>query len=356
MSRSRASTSSTEPRTPTLLPEHLLAMKHHGVFARLVPCNQTACEAFNDAANAIEESDQYRHCLQFISLRPKAARACSVFTEDELNAEESQRQKCLWQGCYVVSLQTPPQEPARGWCLGIGGSESAVADLLLAPPHKRWKETGIAQRHAYLYFHLGTGQVMIEARHTLIVGGAHGPSTITGHESCVLEQGELLSIGDCLYQFELTGPVENPTFDVDLPDWLLERYGVVWTPPPRMLGPGLGEATVRLGPYTFPVGALAQGSGGQMLAGWDPQGAAVAVKRLRSPGPQIVRKHRRMMKFLGDHVRPTSIQVRQAMTVCTTGQHPQASVHQPFQPGSTECLLRLYTADQRKFSRCFPAP
>ena len=58
-----------------------------------------------------------------------------------------------------------------------------------------------------------------------------------------------------------------------------------------------------LGKYSCTPGAFAQGTFGQVAAGWARDGKAVAIKRFKKSYQASLDLHREMMAHIGEHVR-----------------------------------------------------
>ena len=276
------------------------------VFAQLLPINASACEAFHDAVEAIRNTPNlYRHANGFLRAREESARAVSVFTEDDeasnlaqSTEEASQPSPKVWSGGYVLSLRTPPRTPTEGWALGTGND----VDILLAPPVQKWKMRRMAASHARLRFHPESRCITVQARHTVTISAASQPHTFSSSASRVINDGQVLIIGDCIYQFRYTEVVKENVFAEELSRWMADHHGI-WSVGQKLLTPISGADQMTLGVFTFSPGCFAQGTFGQLAAGWSSDGAAVAVKRFKEPNHGKLVSHRKIMDHIGNHVR-----------------------------------------------------
>lgn len=174
-------------------------------------------------------------------------------------------------------------------------------DIQLAPSTKEWEERGLAGRHGRVYFHLESCRVLLEARHTIILGSAGGTEAFTKAETRVLESNHMISIGDCLYTFEYTEHVKSPSFSDKLTSFMKKHYGLQWSFH-KLLSPASVGHTITFGSYTCSPGAFARGTFGQVTAGWTRDGTAVAVKRFINPKEKELKSHRELMTYIGLHV------------------------------------------------------
>lgn len=297
---------STIPNTPSSFSEDVLSESEEQVFAWLRPSDPSACKAFDAALNAIITSPRdYEHTRQFIHADRRSIRATSVFTNDSTldQHEEPQSEGPRWIGSFKFSLKTLPRKPIEGWYLGTDGhgSKTGEVDMLLAPYTQKWRKLRIAGKHARVFFHEESCRVMVEARHTVTISTATGAETLTRSKSRVLENGSMLSIGDCLYVFEYTEYSKTPSFQIDLSRFIEEHHASRWSIH-KLLPPISTGETMVLGEYMCSRGAFAQGTFGQVSAGWARDGRAVAIKRFKRPEEPELKAHQKVMFCLGYHV------------------------------------------------------
>ena len=280
--------SSTVPNTPSSPQES--ETDDEKEFASLRPLNPRTEDAFDAALNnAIKRPHAYSHPRRFFHAS-RSSRARSVFSDDNDTVPNPETQ---WKGCFKLSLEVLPRKPAEGWYFGTRES-----DILLAPPPKKKRDWRVAGRHARIFFHRESGRFMIEARHTLTVGVTR-PAVIK-NVSHILEDGSYLGIGDCVYVFELTEFTKTPAFQECLSTFM-ERSGNKWACHKLVASASAGEVMC-LGQYVCSRGAFAQGTFGQMSAGWTTDGSLVAIKRLKQPDLHRLRSHETVMTHLGYHV------------------------------------------------------
>ena len=78
-----------------------------------------------------------------------------------------------------------------------------LVDLLLATLTDAWRKFRISGQHARTFIHTDSYRIVLEARHSAIIG-KDGVITLTRLASHVLQQREIVMIGDCVYNFEYT--------------------------------------------------------------------------------------------------------------------------------------------------------
>lgn len=272
------------------------------VFACLKPVNPGAREAFNDSVNFTKKHpNQCFYMRQFLQVdRSSSVRPASPSTDD--GSGENREQQLEWSGKFKFSLKYLPRLPGAGWSLGTGRglSEDVQVDILLAPPSDRWKS--IAKKHAYLGFHKDTGRIVLQAQreiHISGMGGQDGTSFSSGFR--VLENGQYMSIGPCLYEFQYTEIMGTNGFQKELSEFMKFHYGTGW-----MIHESLASTTAKghisIGNYTCGPGAFAKGSYGYVTAGWARNGSAVAIKRFINPSERSMADHQKMMRYIGAHV------------------------------------------------------
>ena len=300
------SDSSTIPITPSPLSEDILNQEIDNVFAWLRPINTIACEAFDDAVNAvIKHPTTYLHMRQFFhTSQNRSVRAASVFTDDSTSADngECDQSNPQWTGAFKFSLKTVSCATGDGWSLGTGHGlpSGEEVDIMIAPPSRRWLKS-IAGKHARFYFHKESARMALEARHTIKLSGMDKVDVITKTAVRVLEKGQFISIGDCLYTFEYTDLMKSKDFLDDLSKWMKVHHGPGWALH-RTLSSTLGGDHINLGNYTCTPGAFAQGTFGEVTAGWARDGSTVAIKRFKKPKEESLKAHREMMHYIGEHV------------------------------------------------------
>ena len=299
-----ASEASTLPNTPPSFHDDVLAQPMPGVFARLLPVNYLAHEAFDTALNkVIRYSDDYEHVRKFFYAESRVGPAASVFSDDDCAENDDQHAEPgsseQWNGGFMLNLDILPRRPAEGWFLG---SKYRDVDLLLAPSLKERQESYVAGKHAKIYFHNDSGRIMIEAFHTITIGVPSGSDTFSKSTRRVLEDGSLLTIGNCVYVFKSTDHFKGLSFQQNLTRFMRDQYAnKQWMPNERLAQVSTGE-TIKLGNYVFSQGAFAQGTFGQVAAGWATDGRPVAIKKIKRPVLSTLREHEALMASLGCHV------------------------------------------------------
>ncbi len=98
--------------------------------------------------------------------------------------------------------------------------------------------------------------------------------------------------------------ITSLAFVDELSSFMKGHHGPQWTFH-KMRSPASGGDHMNLGSYTCSPGAFAQGTFGQVTAGWTLDGAAVAIKRFIKPRQTDLNSHREMMAYIGEHVGPS---------------------------------------------------
>jgi len=299
----RESDGSTLPATPQSFSEDVATVEEQGIFAWLRPFNRIAREAFDATVNTtIKHPLEFEHARKFLHITPtRERRLGSVFTEDEDSAADPEPVS-QWIGAFKYSLKNLPRNPGRGWYLGTGRGPSRLGevDILLAPPTDSWAKLGIASKHARLFFHLESCRVVLEARHTVTIG-RDGSEVFRQSNSRVLEQGGLISIGDCVYTFEFTDHFATSEFNGCLSRFMKKYSDSEWSMN-QLLSPASVGAPRSIGNYYCSPSAFAQGSFGKVSAGWTKEGTAVAIKHFKNPKRDETRVHQLLMEYIGRHV------------------------------------------------------
>lgn len=275
------------------------------VFARLLPLNRLACEAFDAVVNStVEDLSRPNHFRRFLNAETRGTRARSVFTGDGDAPDDPDpcSENYQWTGAYELSLKILPHNPEKGWYIGTnrGQPEDSEIDILLAPSTSKWAKFRIAGKHARLFLHKESCRVMLEARHTVTVG-RNGAMTFTNSTSHVLEQEELISIGDCMYTFTYTEFFKSSLFEKELSQFMKEYYDPQWAIN-KLLSPASVGEPISLGRYYCSPSSFAQGTFGKVTAGWTGDGVAVAIKHFKNPKESEVNLHRKNMRHIGNHV------------------------------------------------------
>ena len=296
----------TVPLTPESFKQHVTDVDEDEVFAWLRPHGKAACAAFDSSVNSTIKNNlrhRYEHERKFLHRISRERRASSFFTED---GEEVDRcGSYQWSGAFKLSLKTPPRDAAEGWFLGTNyGRDTQEVDILLAPP-KESKATGIAGKHARLFFHDESCRMVLEARHAVTLA-KNGAEVITQSQHRVIEDGELIQIGTCSYIFEYTSFHRTKAFEEVL-FWWIKEHGNRQEMPNELLSPSSVVESRSLGNYYCSARAFAKGTFGKISAGWARDGSAVAIKVLKEPDKSRVEYHQRIMNEIGYHVRHTML-------------------------------------------------
>ncbi|KAI4284778.1 MAG: hypothetical protein L6R38_001178 [Xanthoria sp. 2 TBL-2021] len=208
-------------------------------------------------------------------------------------------------GAFGLSLENLPRNPAQGWCLGTScaPTSSAEVDLLLAPPLYRRTETQIAGHHATFNLHTQSCRIVVQARHTVLVG-RNGPKAFRSPEFVLLQPGEIVFIGNCAYTFEYTEYFETVTFKQHVTRFMRQHHYSMWSMN-KYISPGSVGHPTQLGNYFCSPRAFNQGTFGKISVGWNKNGGTVAIKTFKDPKEAEIRSHVELMKTIGQHVRMT---------------------------------------------------
>jgi hypothetical protein len=166
-------------------------------------------------------------------------------------------------------------------------------------------KTGVAGKRARLFFHKESCRVVLEARHTVTIG-RNGATIFTQSASRVVEDEELIMIGNCAYTYEYTPFFASSSFERDISRYMKEYCEPEWSLN-KLLSPSSVGKPISLGNYYYSPMAFAQGTFGKVSAGWDKDGAAVAIKHFKAPKESEISSHLTIMRHIGKHVRLTGI-------------------------------------------------
>lgn len=217
---------STIPFAPRSFSEDVTDISQAGIFALLRPLNSHAREAYNATINVLaKDSIKFKHIRQFVSADScRARRADSVFTEDgDLDDDDSRMLQ--WTGAFKFKLDILPYNPTQGWYIGTnrGRALEDRVDILLAPPSGKWTKFRIAGKHARLFIHKDSCRMVLEARHTVTIG-RNGASVLNRSMNHVLEQGEMINIGSCVYAFEYASFFTTSGFEAELHQFMQKHH------------------------------------------------------------------------------------------------------------------------------------
>ncbi|KAJ9641307.1 hypothetical protein H2204_002985 [Knufia peltigerae] len=283
-----------------------------GPFASLVPLNRDARERFSSAVQTIlDNPDQWeraRNNLRWEHNRHESVSTTSVFSDAEDVAQETTvYAHPAYIGEYLFQLDHPPRQGA--WILGDGrGSFRTDVDFLLTAPHT---SRAIAGRHALIYHDKRTRRLLLRANHKVIAPSPSNPGTSimlnrkSDPQTMELVRRHELRIGTCTYLFDYTDAATSTQYSVRLGDFMRKIYGEQWqginSLTPGLLSVTPDEQSMRFGKYSWPIGAFAEGTFGQVVAGTTISGEAIAVKRLKFPNGNDLAKIQKVMAHLQGH-------------------------------------------------------
>ena len=233
-------------------------------------------------------------------VRQESASAASVFTDsDTVEADiTSEIPNYRYQGAYCFKLSNPPRNSKQGWALGDGRSSAGKqVDILLSGPKKVPDIAGI---HAIIFPHEQSCRLVLRARHKTFV---HDVALSQSGESSQRELAweDEIRIGKCIYKFVHNPFIKSAEYQEQLHVYMKKTHGQNWESL-SLLGSSSDVPQIRLHEYTWPLGAFAKGTFGQVTAGTRIDGKPVAVKRFNKPKEAELSAHRKMMAYIGRHV------------------------------------------------------
>ena len=289
---------STIPFTPEYFADETNG-NDDNAFALLRPITENARNAFDATVNAVmKNSPKFDHFHQFLHLDEREAqRAVSVYTED---GSEEAIQPGQWTGEFKFSLEASLNDPQSWWL----GSQClpGETDILLAPGDCH-EELRIAKRHARLFLHPESYRLVLEARHSVVIGRVCTKMmALTKMKQQILEDGNVIVIGpSCTYSFQYTEFFRTSSFADSLSQYKKKHFG------DGSLNPHLTPSSVGtpmlLGNYFCSPSAFAKGTFGAISVGWTREGTAVAIKRFKNPKEKEILSHQAMMDHIQGHVR-----------------------------------------------------
>lgn len=304
------SDTSTVPDTPKSDSGEIPTLDGDDVFAWLRPVNTLACEAFDATVNTVIKDDldfDLDHFYKFLHCDSRQNRAVSVYSEDgDSSHQQSSAPPHRWAGAFGFCLTHLPQNPAKGWRIGTNRARgtSGEVDLMLAPPNEHWRKADIAGSHARLALHPQSCRMTLEAKHTVTLG-RDGAKPFRQAESRVLEDGEVVIIGACVYTFQYTDYFFSSAFGQEVAQYMRKYRDSHWSMN-DYISPSSVGAPVSMGNYYCSPRAFAQGSFGKLSAGWTESGEAVAFKTFKKPVKSEIRSHVELMELIGRHVSSAS--------------------------------------------------
>ncbi|KAL8834706.1 MAG: hypothetical protein Q9170_003633 [Blastenia crenularia] len=269
------------------------------VFAWLRPTNDLARDAFDATVNyVIKHARDFEHCRHFLHCDLKQQRAESFLSEEEEPANAPQ----IWMGGFALRLTCPPRNPKIGWIIGKGDSEDSPGkvDVLLVPPKGSWDKAHIARHHGSITFHMESCRVLLVASHTMTTG-KFGAKPFRGSEQCVLEDGEIVQIGNCNYEFQRTEYSYTQAFEHSLSEYMRSYHDPQWTINPLISPSSVGQLVMKSG-YLCSPRFIGRGTFGKVGAAWNRSGKAVAIKTFKDSNRLELRAHTDLMRRIGYHV------------------------------------------------------
>ena len=262
------------------------------VFAILRPTNLSARKAYDGSVKlAIDDADKFAYVNRTVLADPGYDAAGGNLQEDEGITE--------W-GYFKLSLSVPPHNPEEGWYLGTsrGISEHGEIDVLLGPPTAASESMGLGPKHARIFMHRDTCKIVIEAKDAVKLG-QDDTTIIQDSARRVLENGEMIQFGSCLYSFEITKYPREPAFENYVSAFMKKIHGTDWQLNVLICS---GRYDV-LGDYRHdPVFSPFDSPSHQAQPGYSRQGDLVALKVFNSTDRVRASLQRDIMGRLKYHV------------------------------------------------------
>jgi hypothetical protein len=302
---SQVSEVDTVPNSPDGSPDrsHGITYRYGGDFARLIPTNYLAKEAFSKVARRmIDESKWIPHARQFIHLDKKVPVALNVEDgkDSETDEERMEKQPDLITGYYRLNLAIPPHDPRFGWFLGSGRQDlgDTGVDLLLTAEVRQHRVYG---RHARLSLHSESAVLMLHVDHdrNILLNGLEEVGK-GSRALCAVSTG--LMVGELAYRVVFTGL--NERFFREQLQNVRRDTGWGLLDPPSTLATTPSQNHYEYQGYIIQP-PFARGSEGLVSPGINKTtGEAVAVKKVqRVRGTvKLIQEEIALMKPLRSHV------------------------------------------------------
>jgi len=175
-------------------------------FARLIPTNHAAKEAFNRLAPrfmGIEESGKRwdPHAIKYIVIDEEQEEMCLSQSGSKCDnggdTRLADRKESIWTGYYQLDFDVPPRLPHRGWIIGSWNAEEG-ADIVLTET----KEDGVSPQHAWLFHSYDSGALMIEVPVNIKIV-VNGTDEIRGEQRLIHKRKTSIEIGHFQYMLEV---------------------------------------------------------------------------------------------------------------------------------------------------------
>ncbi|KAM0123459.1 hypothetical protein ACHAO1_011288 [Botrytis cinerea] len=203
------SQSTTAPNTPEPEPEMMVdTIEVNGDFARLIPQNRLAQEAFNEVVLNMKDvnADFSSHAAKFIHVDDLRSEELVSFSESDSSNTGTNTGVSLWTGFYRLNLNLLPGKPLLGWIIGTG-RDIRPADFVICKQGAHH----VHGRHARLTYHEVSGALLIQSDKRLII--IDGKDNIVNDKKALLDKKTGITIGDLSYVFEYTNLNKRIYFD-----------------------------------------------------------------------------------------------------------------------------------------------
>lgn len=276
--------------------------RYAGDFARLIPTNHLAKEAFSGVVRRMRDDPGWiQHARQFIHIDKTSPHDPDSFRDSETDEESMEKRSDLITGYYRLNLGILPHDLRFGWFLGSGRRDlgDTGVDLLLTPQIRQHRVYG---RHARLSLHPESAVLMLHVDHdrNVLLNGleevAKGSRAL-----CAVSTG--LMVGDLAYKVVFT-QLNERSFREQLQSVRRETgWGLL--DPPSTLATTPSQNHYEYQGYIIQP-PFARGSEGLVSAGINKTtGEAVAVKKVQRVRATVnlIRHEIALMKKLRPHVR-----------------------------------------------------
>ncbi|TGO59300.1 hypothetical protein BELL_1252g00020 [Botrytis elliptica] len=203
------SQSITAPNTPEPEPEMMVdTIEVNGDFARLIPQNRLAQEAFNEIVLKMKDVNAgfSSHAAKFIHVDGLRSEEPVSFSESDSVNTGTDTGTSLWTGFYRLNLNLLPGNPLLGWIIGTG-RDLRPADFVICKQGAHH----VHGRHARLTYHEVSGALLIQSDKRSII--IDGKDNIVNNRKALLDKKTGITLGDLSYVFEYTNLNKTIYFD-----------------------------------------------------------------------------------------------------------------------------------------------
>ena len=322
-----------------------------GVVAWLTPMEGTALTALTKTLAAMH-NDPTKYELQFKMLQDFDLESCGM-DHSEVGAAPAELRD---RGSRTFAGHTPAKSYTfklalcesmlkelfeDGWWLGVPGDITAAKEIDFLVAVKA-EDTFLEARYAHFLIDRESYQIVLRANwQTFIVNSAReeGTAHLENMERRVLLNNDVIHIGACAYKFEYAHAYYQPGvlatclrqyMQENQPDWLLNDSLLAVTP----------QDVRPAGSYFYSASSPRHGKYALTFSGWDKQGRAVTVERVRNLDRHGMSRYWDMLQRIRNDVSYHRMILMQRLITFTgpCGRFP-APLHGP----GGDCLSCLYS-------------